>query len=178
MATRVAFRAGTLAAAATITASVALVGATPASAMPAGALYWTFLSNGASGKCLEIPGNNGSDGAPVQQWTCNRGENQKWYVYATGDGYYTLVNSMSGDCLDVPYASKDRGTALQQWSCNGGDNQKWVISGTDPSTGLLTITNKNSWMVIDNPNGSTSDGARMVQWPYNYGKNQFWHSFS
>ncbi|WP_107057049.1 RICIN domain-containing protein [Streptomyces sp. NRRL WC-3742] len=62
---RVALRAGTLAAAATVTAAMALVGASPASAT-----YWTYLSNNASGKCLEVPNGNGNDGAPVDQWDC------------------------------------------------------------------------------------------------------------
>ncbi|MEV8529765.1 RICIN domain-containing protein [Streptomyces sp. NPDC052000] len=166
--TRAAFRAGTVAASTTL--AVALAGASPASAT-----YHTFLINGASGKCLEVPGGNGSDGAPVQQWDCNQGDNQKWVVYPTSDGYSTLVNFQSGDCLDVPGLSKDQGAPLQQWSCNGGDNQKWVISGRT-SAGEVTIRNKNSWLVIDNPNSSGSNGTQMIQFPYDYGRNQTWKS--
>lgn len=31
-----------------------------------------------SGKCLDVTNQARTDGAPLAQWTCNGGDNQKW----------------------------------------------------------------------------------------------------
>ncbi|MFJ8390911.1 RICIN domain-containing protein [Streptomyces sp. NPDC094438] len=162
-----AFRAGTVAVCAALTVTVA--GVAPASA----ASYNVFLSNGASGKCLEVPGGNYNNGAPAQQWDCNWGDNQKWAVFPTADGYSMIVNVATGKCLEVADWRTDAGAPVRQWDCTNGANQKWVISGKDANN-QVTIRNRNSWMVVDDPGASGANGTQMIQWQYNYGANQFW----
>ena len=40
-----------------------------------------------SEKCLDLPEWSPNDGMPVVQWTCNGGDNQKWRIETTTDGY-------------------------------------------------------------------------------------------
>ena len=49
-----------------------------------------------SGKCLDVSGVSMDDGAPVIQWTCNGGLNQRWTLQPASDGYYNLVAGHSG----------------------------------------------------------------------------------
>ncbi|MDH6127057.1 RICIN domain-containing protein [Kitasatospora sp. GP82] len=144
----------------------------PASA--AGGSYTVVLHNGASGKCLEVPGGHYENGAPAQQWDCNGGSNQKWTVIPTNDGYSTLVNVSTQKCLEIADWSRNRGAAARQWDCHGGDNQKWVVSGIN-SDSQVSIRNKNSWMLLDDPGFSGGNGTQMIQWPEKAGAaNQLW----
>jgi len=55
--------------------SIANPGGTP---VPGNTRYQ--LINRHSGKCLEVAWSSSSRGAPVRQWTCNGGLNQRWLV--------------------------------------------------------------------------------------------------
>ncbi|WP_406835736.1 RICIN domain-containing protein [Streptomyces sp. AHU1] len=164
---KTALRAGSVAFCATL--AVTFAGAGPASAAP----YNTFLVNAASGKCLEVPWGNYDNGAPVQQWSCNWGDNQKWAVYPTADGYSMIVNVQTGNCLEVADWRTDQGAPVRQWECTNGANQHWVVSGKDANNQVM-VRNRNSWMVIDDPGASGANGTQMIQWKYNYGANQVW----
>ena len=80
-----------------------------------------------SQKCLDVPEWSHIDGMPVVQWTCNGGDNQKWRVETTTDGYSRLVAQHSGKCLDVTGASTDDRADIIQWQCHGGQNQQWRV---------------------------------------------------
>src|SRR5262249_1684210 len=43
-----------------------------------------LLVNKHSGLCLDVPGSNGDDGAPIQQYPLNYGDNQRWQVRQIG----------------------------------------------------------------------------------------------
>jgi hypothetical protein len=68
-----------------------------------------------------------SDGARVQQWSCNGGPNQQWRLDPGVPGYYRLVNRNSGKCLDVNGFDRSDGARIQQWSCNDGANQQFTF---------------------------------------------------
>ncbi|MGW0511081.1 RICIN domain-containing protein [Streptomyces olivaceoviridis] len=104
-----------------------------------------------SGKCLDVSGWSGADGAQVFQWDCHGGANQLWKFVDIGDPKscppsggcaenavgYLIVSQHSGKCLDTgngDFPSPPRqGAGLQQWACarNTGDpwwvNQAWRI---------------------------------------------------
>jgi hypothetical protein len=80
-----------------------------------------------SGKCLDVNGASTADGANVQQWSCNGGNNQRWKLVSMGDGYNELVAKHSSKCLDVNGASTADGANVQQWHCTGSNNQRWKL---------------------------------------------------
>ncbi|GLX37968.1 RICIN domain-containing protein [Streptomyces lavendulae] len=152
--------------------SALLVGAMTVPAHADGS-YTVVLHNGASGKCLEVPGGNFNNGAPVQQWDCNGGSNQKWTV-VYGNGYSQIINVSTKKCLEIADWSKSAGAVARQWDCHGGANQQWVVAGIDQA-GQTQLRNKNSWMVLDDPGSSPYNGQQMIQWPEKRGAaNQAW----
>ena len=81
------------------------------------------------GECLEIIGWSEVEGGDAVLWSCNGGDNQKWWLSPGDDGTYQLANEHSGKCLDVYQASQDEGADVIQWSCSGDDNQRWRLDG-------------------------------------------------
>jgi hypothetical protein len=51
---------------------------------------WGELINRQSGLCLDIANNNTSDGAAMDQWTCNGGANQQWAAEPVNGNYYLI----------------------------------------------------------------------------------------
>ncbi|MFF7458272.1 RICIN domain-containing protein [Kitasatospora sp. NPDC008115] len=129
------------------------------------------ITNLGSEKCLEVADWRTDDGAPVRQWTCHGGDNQRWYWTADR----ALVNVHSGTCLDVPGYSTEPGTRPVVWPCNRGTNQQWTEQPMH--SGSRRYANVHSGLVLDVAFGSTADGAPVIQWnpietPVAY--NQIW----
>ena len=85
------------------------------------------LRNAASGKLLDVAYASGDDGANVQQWERNYGDQQKWWIEKVGSGY-KIINKRSGKALDVSGRSRDDNANVLQWRYTGGSNQIWAIS--------------------------------------------------
>ncbi|MEV6973778.1 RICIN domain-containing protein [Kitasatospora sp. NPDC093806] len=127
------------------------------------------LRNDATGKCLEVADWRRDEGAPVRQWTCTGGDNQKWFSTNYGD----LRNLHSHRCLDIPRASTVWGTQAVQWGCNFGANQRWSF---DPHRGSFRAGH--SWnLLLDLAGSSPRDGAPVIQWGDNGGTNQEWTGY-
>jgi aryl-phospho-beta-D-glucosidase BglC (GH1 family) len=81
------------------------------------------------GKCLEIYGWNNSNGGIADLWdyTGTGGNNQKWLVQPTDNGYYKIINVNSGKALEVKQSSLKNGGAVDQSDYTGGRNQQWAF---------------------------------------------------
>ncbi|MFF1797331.1 RICIN domain-containing protein [Kitasatospora sp. NPDC058263] len=168
-------RVGSAAAVVTLALGGALAAAAPASAAgmnykPISTATDVEVRVQSSGKCLEVADWRTDDGAPVRQWTCTGGDNQKW-VWTDAD---QLVNVHSGKCLEIPGYSGEPGTAVGQWTCNGGANQVWSDASRLHS-GLRHLVNAHSGRYLDVAGGSTADGAPVIQWGLNGADNQVWY---
>ena len=125
-----------------------------------------------SGKVLDVARGAKNAGANVQQWSYNGGNNQKWKVVDTGDGYYKLVSVNSGKVLDVSSAATYDGANIQQWDDTNGTCQRWQIVGNgDGSYRLISAV---SGKALDVAARGTNDGDNVQQWSYNGGWNQNW----
>jgi hypothetical protein len=80
-----------------------------------------------SGKCLEIYGWNNANGGQADLWdyTGTGGNNQKWLVQPTDNGYFKIINVNSGKALEVKQSSLKNGGAVDQSDYTGGKNQQW-----------------------------------------------------
>ncbi|MFB7469611.1 RICIN domain-containing protein [Kitasatospora sp. NPDC056184] len=125
--------------------------------------------NAATGKCLEVADVRKDDGAPVRQWTCTSGNNQKWTVYGS-----SLINLWSGKCLDIPGFSTVWGTRPIQWTCTSQqDNQRWLVPDVSaPLPGYLSSLG----LVLDVAGFDPADGATVATWGANGGANQLWYA--
>ncbi|MCM0638987.1 family 43 glycosylhydrolase [Cellulomonas wangsupingiae] len=76
-----------------------------------------------SGKCLDVSGASGADGARLIQYTCHGGTNQQ-FSWRSGDGYEQLV-TRSGKCVGVVDGSTADGAALEQRTCTSAGTFQW-----------------------------------------------------
>ncbi|WP_158602302.1 RICIN domain-containing protein [Cohnella endophytica] len=129
-----------------------------------------------SGKALDVKGQSTADGAIIQQWPYNGGNNQKWVFTQVTGGYWKIKNVNSGKYMDINGASTADGAANIQWPDTGGTNQQWQL--IDAGNGYYKIKNRNSGKVLDISGASTADGAQDIQWPDNGGTNQMWQIVS
>ncbi|BCU78037.1 RICIN domain-containing protein [Luteolibacter sp. LG18] len=130
------------------------------------------LLNRRSNKALEVQSGSTANGAPLDQWSFNGGDNQKWTLTDTGNGQYQLIGLASGKAIDVSGGSTANGAGLLIWPYSGANNQKWTITPT--GDGFFKLTAVHSGKVADVNAGSTADGASIIQWPYGGGDNQQW----
>ncbi|MFI0900382.1 RICIN domain-containing protein [Streptomyces sp. NPDC020983] len=133
------------------------------------------LVNQNSGKCLEVADWRTDNGAPVRQWDCTGGANQKWVPAGFYYAWNTYVNVYSGKCLEIADWRTDNGAPARQWDCTGGANQKWAISssGGDSTYGLLKNYNSYRCVVVQGvQNGNTAFQYDCDDWY----ADQIWHA--
>ncbi|WP_151483080.1 family 43 glycosylhydrolase [Streptomyces albicerus] len=130
------------------------------------------LTNRNSGKCLEVAGSSSADGANVQQYACNGGNNQKWRVEDRGDDTSRLVNVASGKVLDTASCSSADGADLRQWAWLDNTCQRFRFLAT--SGGYVRIVNQATGKVADVADCSTADGADVRQWTWLNNNCQQW----
>jgi hypothetical protein len=134
--------------------AAAAFGIATASAATAGPI------TGLGGKCVDVAGASGANGAHVQLFDCNGTAAQSWTV----DG--GTVKAL-GKCLDVAAASTANGAKVQLYGCNGTGAQKWSVSGA-------TLVNTGSGKCLDATNGSSANGNQLQIWACTGGPNQKW----
>jgi hypothetical protein len=128
------------------------------------------LVNVNSGKCLDVANWSRNSNAPVNQFECHGGANQRWYFWTVpGTGRALIINDWSGQCLDIPGASLSDGAQLQQFPCHGFANQRFHYAYFDER-----LPNENSGKCLDVPNGSTANEVRIQQFTCHSGNNQKW----
>ncbi|GHF65999.1 hypothetical protein GCM10018790_49800 [Kitasatospora xanthocidica] len=126
------------------------------------------LVNANSGKCLEVADSSTDNGAAVQQWDCDGGENQLWDFNSGIPG--AIVNVHSGKCLD---ATGGAGDPIQQWDCDGGDNQYWTWTRDRPWESYA-LHDGRYHLALDVRAWSTENGAETELFSWNDGDNQSW----
>lgn len=91
--------------------------------VPTGGYYQLRFNS--SGRCLDVYGNNPSDGGLIDQYDCIGASNQLWTLIPISGqpGWFALQVLHSGKCIDVPGLSQ-LNVQLNQWWCYWGGNQQ------------------------------------------------------
>ena len=118
------------------------------------------LVGAASGRCLDVPNSNTTNGTQPVIWDCNGGTNQQWTV--NGQALQTL-----GKCLDSPTGAT-AGAKVQLWDCAGGTNQRWNRNANG------TISNVASGLCLDVKGNATAAGSLVILWTCTAAANQVW----
>ena len=118
------------------------------------------LVSAASGRCLDVPQGNTTNGTQPVIWDCNGGANQRW----TMDGQ--TIRAL-GKCLDAPLNAA-AGTKVQIWDCNGGANQRWNSNANG------TISGTQSGLCLDVNGNATANGTTVILWTCTAAANQRW----
>jgi microsomal dipeptidase-like Zn-dependent dipeptidase len=131
-----------------------------------------------AGRCLDVDRNSSLDGARVQQWPCNGGDNQRWMLRGTPgqtDGGWELVNAGSGKCLDgqttISVINLLGGQSVVQRACTGGAGQRWKAVRTGNTFSLRSDTG----LCLEVSGQSRFDGAAVEPAPCTGAANQQWN---
>jgi alpha-galactosidase len=120
------------------------------------------LVSAASNRCLDDAMWSQADGALIEIWDCNNGNNQLWTRTPAGQ----LV--VFGKCLDVYDNGTAPGAKVELWTCNGGSNQQWR-SNSDGS-----IVGVQSGLCLDVTGAATVNATPLELWTCHGGANQRW----
>jgi hypothetical protein len=123
--------------------------------------------------CMDVAGGSISNGAQVQEWTCNGSGAQTWQIQALDTTYYKLVNPQSGKCLDIAGNLTADGTKVELWTCNGGSNQAFRFVS---SNGFLKIVGKQSGKCVDVAAANPASGTKVQLWTCNGTNAQTWNA--
>jgi hypothetical protein len=150
-------------------------------ANPASASSSTIV-NQHSGKCAEVFHSSTSNGANVDQWSCNRTATQSWhldlaYFDQYGNPVGEIINNNSGKCFEVYNWAAANGSNVDQWGCapiaQQHANQLWDVNGelleavgASNERGLLVVAEVAGW--------STANGGNVDIWQYLGDSNQHW----
>jgi len=120
----------------------------------------TSLVSAASGRCLDVPQSNTTNGTQPVIWDCHGSANQQWAVSG-------LTLRVLGKCLDAP-PNAAAGTKVQIWDCNGGTNQQWNLNASG------TISGVQSGLCLDVNGNATANGTTVILWTCTGAANQRW----
>jgi hypothetical protein len=125
---------------------------------------WVQFINNASGLCMDITGQNMTNGTNVGLWNCNGGSWQKWYL----EGSTGMIHSLKDPrfCLDNNSAYEN-GANIMIWTCWGGDPQRFINNGD----GTFSVAAA-PVQVIDAY--GTNAGDNVGTWENWHGINQQW----
>jgi ricin-type beta-trefoil lectin protein/gametolysin peptidase M11 len=129
----------------------------------------------ASGKCLDLPRGQSSDGTEAIQYDCHRGLNQQWSI-EPGDAGYRIVSRMSGKCIGTDPKDASVGGHIVESQCGGSPAQLWTLEG-GASNGYV-LQNVANRLCMDVPRASLANGAEPIAWSCNRGTNQIWRYLS
>ncbi|WP_155370716.1 RICIN domain-containing protein [Catellatospora vulcania] len=118
------------------------------------------LVSAASGRCLDVPGSNTSNGVQPIIWDCSGRDNQRWAV--SGQTLQSL-----GKCLDAPTGAT-AGSKVQLWACTGAANQRWNLNAN------ATISNAANGLCLDVSGNSPANGTPVILWNCTAAANQRW----
>jgi rhamnogalacturonan endolyase len=111
-------------------------------AVSAGDGYFYLVSQLGDGNsyALDINGKNTTDGANVELYTFNQGENQKFKFVKNADGTISILTKITDgkSALDVNEQSKNAGANVQQYTYNGNANQKFNVEAVNAQTPVQT----------------------------------------
>ncbi|GAA2933147.1 ricin-type beta-trefoil lectin domain protein [Kitasatospora cinereorecta] len=102
-----------------------------------------------SGRCIDVPNHDFSDGKALHVWDCNNAPAQKWQFASDG------TIRIQGKCLDVANANFSDGTPIQIAWCNGNAAQKFALNGAHD------LVNTVVGMCVDIAGANRNSGAQL-----------------
>jgi beta-glucosidase len=129
---------------------------------PAGSGVVTTPLVGYEGLCLDLTGDNNSNGTKVEIYTCNGTNGQQWTEEPNGTIH------ADGKCLDVISGGTGNGSLVDLYDCNGTGAQVWQPQ----SDGALL--NPQSGKCLDDTGWSTTPGTQVQIWACTGNANQSW----
>lgn len=132
-----------------------------------------MFANQATGKCIDLIGGDGTNGAPIRQWSYDYGSyNQHWAIFPTeNNDHYKILSQVSGKALCVQNDSLSDGAVMHSYEYTGNNpGQQWDLISA--GNGWYKIRNVKSGKILDIDAGNTANNAILQQWTDLNGTNQ------
>lgn len=120
---------------------------------------YTIARSDAAKLLVDVSGVSQDDGANVDLWKKNGGQNQKWAFVRGKGNLYTIISVASGKALDIADASFMAGANVLQWTQNKGANQKWAVQKN--ADGSFSIVSALNGMALSIAGNSKKSGANV-----------------
>ncbi|MFJ9584082.1 RICIN domain-containing protein [Streptomyces acidicola] len=130
-----------------------------------GATYNTLIARHSS-KCADVTSQSLWAGAQIKQYTCNGGNNQKYWFKSVGSGYYQLMVRNSSLCVQ-----ENASTVTQENCDSSATGQQWSLTTTGS---YVNIKSRATGECLDVNGASTADSAALITYACNSGTNQQW----
>jgi hypothetical protein len=147
----------------------------PGGALEGRIIYSGMIVSRKSGKCIDVARAQTTDGANIQQWTCNGTNAQLWDFYDLGGGDVAVALRLSRKVMDVNSNSSADGANIAQYSWHGRENQRWRLEPA--GRGFFKLVSVGSGKCIDvdqSVEDGRNDGANVQQWSCHGKENQQW----
>ncbi|MDX2523418.1 RICIN domain-containing protein [Streptomyces europaeiscabiei] len=129
------------------------------------ATYNTLIARH-SAKCADVTSQSLWAGAQIKQYTCNSGNNQKYWFKSVGSGYYQLMTRHSSLCV------QENATTVTQEKCNSSSTaQQWSLT---TSGSYVKVVSRATGECLDVNGASTADSAAVITYTCGSGTNQQW----
>ncbi|MFJ8106317.1 RICIN domain-containing protein [Streptomyces sp. NPDC096132] len=129
------------------------------------ATYNTLVARHSS-KCADVTSQSLWQGTQIKQYTCNGGNNQKYWFKSVGSGYYQLVVRNSSLCV------QENANTVSQENCDGSaTTQQWSVTA---GGSYVNIKSRASGECLDVNGASTANSAAIITYTCNGGTNQQW----
>ncbi|MEW2115489.1 RICIN domain-containing protein [Streptomyces sp. NPDC005474] len=129
------------------------------------ATYDTLIARHSS-KCADVTSQSLWAGAQIKQYTCNSGNNQKYWFKSVAGGYYQLVGRGSSLCVQ-----ENASTVTQENCVSSATNQQWSLTTTGS---YVKVVSRASGECLDVNGASTADSAAVITYTCGSGTNQQW----
>lgn len=126
-----------------------------------------FIFNRQSGLCLEATGRVREEGGGIGLKAFSGSDRQKWLLYETDDGYFTIESQHVKTSLDVDGSAIDKEAKVHLWPFHGHSNQRWQFVA-DKDGCYRLMRKKNRTFQLTASNGS------LLQKPTQANDNQLW----
>lgn len=130
-----------------------------------------------SGMCLDDPNSATTPGTALEQWACNGGSNQYFYldyVYTYG---FRIRNEASGLCVNIKGDVYTDNTPIILWPCLsvGNENFQFQQAPLDqpPYSWNWIEGYENNSMVLNVNKASTAEGAKIILYSISDSTNEF-----
>jgi hypothetical protein len=88
--------------------------------------YYTLI-NRSTGKAIDIPNSNCTEGTKLIVYTANYGDNQKYQLISTDYGNFRLASKCSSSLSLNALGGASSGNKVGLWGYSGGDNEQWKL---------------------------------------------------
>jgi hypothetical protein len=132
-----------------------------------------LLASEGSTLCLDVANLSTQVSAPLMQYYCHGGKNQRFVMVPSEGGLYELRSVNTGFCVDIMGKSFDNGALVTQYPCSNVSNQKFAIEALPDRTSRLVVEHSGQCLSIGGPD-ILAPNAPAIQQPCDGSKQQVW----